>query len=241
MTIMNTIMANQLFQFKKEVDALLDSGMKKELAIVEVLKGYIKATRAILFEGNGYSDEWVTEAESRGLSNLKTTPEALAVYTRPEVADLFERHNIYSATELHARYEIELEAYIKKVQIESRVIGDLAINHIVSTALKYQSTLVENVKGQKEIGIEERYYAPTVETIKRIAEYTSRIQILIEEMTEARKEANNTEDTTERAMLYGTKVKGYFEEIRYCVDKLELIVDDDEWPLAKYRELLLIR
>jgi glutamine synthetase len=241
MTVMNTIMAHQLFQFKRDVDALLDTDMKKELAIVEVLKGYIKASRSILFEGNGYSEDWVTEAAGRGLSNLKTTPEALAVYTRSEVAELFESYNIYSSTELHARYEIELEAYIKKVQIESRVIGDLAINHIVSTALKYQSTLVENVKGQKEIGIEERYYAPTVETIKRIAEYVSRIQTLVDEMTEARKEANNTEETTERAQLYGTKVKGYFEEIRYCVDKLELIVDDDEWPLAKYRELLLIR
>ncbi|MBC7892636.1 MAG: glutamine synthetase type III, partial [Sphingobacteriaceae bacterium] len=158
-----------------------------------------------------------------------------------DVLELFTKHAIFTEIEIEARYEIELENYIKKVQIESRVISDLAINHIVSTALKYQSQLVENVKGQKDIGIEERYYAPTIETIKRIAEYTSRIQTLVDEMTEARRKANNTENTAERAALYATDVKNYFEDIRYCVDKLELIIDDDEWPLVKYRELLLVR
>jgi glutamine synthetase len=142
---------------------------------------------------------------------------------------------------MHARYEIELENYIKKIQIESRVIGDMAINHVVSTSLKYQTQLVENVKGQKEIGIDPQYFAPTVDMIKKISEYTSRIVRLQNEMTEARKEANNVEDLAERAHLYGSKVKGYFDEIRYSVDKLELIIDDDEWPLLKYRELLLIK
>ncbi|MFT4033052.1 MAG: glutamine synthetase III [Siphonobacter sp.] len=240
MTVLNTIVANQLFQFRRDVDALLEKDMKKELAIVEILKGYIKESKRIVFEGNGYSDEWVTEAERRGLSNIRTTPEALQVYLRPEITELFEKYEIFTEKELHARYEIELENYIKKVQIESRVIGDVAINHIISTALKYQSQLVDNVKGQKDIGIEEKYYAPTVETIKRIAEYTANIQILVDEMTEARKEANAIENTSERAILYGEKVKGYFEEIRYYVDKLEIIVDDDEWPLVKYRELLML-
>ena len=241
MTILNTIVANQLFKFREEVDVHIEKGVKKELAIVEVLKGYVKQSKKILFEGNGYSEDWVKEAELRGLSNLKTTPDALAKYLDKSVIDLFLKYGVFTEVEMHARYEIEMENYIKKIQIESRVIGDLAINHIMSTSLKYQTLLVDNVRGQKEIGIDPQYFAPTVEIIKRISIYTSKINNLVEEMTEARKEANNVEDLVERARLYSTKVKDYFEEIRYCVDKLELIVDDDEWPLPKYRELLLIK
>ena len=241
MTILNTIVADQLFKFREEVDVFIEKGVKKELAIVEVLKSYVKQSKKILFEGNGYSEAWVEEAASRGLSNLKTTPDALAHYLDKSVIDLFSKHGIFNDVEMHARYEIEMENYIKKIQIESRVIGDLAINHIMSTSLKYQTLLVDNVRGQKEIGIDPQYFAPTVEIIKKISIYTSKINNLVEEMTEARKEANNVEDLVERARLYSTKVKDYFEEIRYCVDKLELIVDDDEWPLPKYRELLLIK
>jgi glutamine synthetase len=241
MTILNTIVANQLFKFREEVDVHIEKGVKKELAIVEVLKGYVSQSKKILFEGNGYSEDWVKEAESRGLSNLKTTPDALAKYLDKSVIDLFLKYGVFTEVEMHARYEIEMENYIKKIQIESRVIGDLAINHIMSTSLKYQTLLVDNVRGQKEIGIDPQYFAPTVEIIKKISIYTSKINNLVEEMTEARKEANNVEDLVERARLYSTKVKDFFEEIRYCVDKLELIVDDDEWPLPKYRELLLIK
>jgi glutamine synthetase len=241
MTILNTIVANQLFKFREEVDIHIEKGVKKELAIVEVLKGYVKQSKKILFEGNGYSEDWVKEAESRGLSNLKTTPEALAKYLDKSVIELFLKHGVFTEVEMHARYEIEMENYIKKIQIESRVIGDLAINHIMSTSLKYQTLLVDNVRGQKEIGIDPQYFAPTVEIIKKISIHTSKINNLVEEMTEARKEANNVEDIVERARLYSTKVKNYFDEIRYSVDKLELIVDDDEWPLPKYRELLLIK
>lgn len=241
MTILNTIVANQLFKFREEVDVYIEKGIKKELAIVEVLKGYVTHSKKILFEGNGYSESWVEEAKSRGLSNLKTTPEALAKYLDKPVVDLFLKYGIFTEIEMHARYEIEMENYIKKIQIESRVIGDLAINHIMSTSLKYQTLLVDNVRGQKEIGIDPQYFSPTVEIIKKISIYTSKINNLVEEMTEARKEANNVEDLVERGRLYSTKIKDYFEEIRYCVDKLELIVDDDEWPLPKYRELLLIK
>ena len=241
MTILNTIVANQLFKFREDVDALLTKDIKKELAIVEVLKGYISESKKILFEGDGYSEGWVNEASRRGLSNINSTPEAFGVFLREDSMAVLTKHGVYNDREIHARYEIELENYIKKIQIESRVIGDLAINHVISTALKYQTSLVENVKGQREIGIDDRYYQPTIETIKRISEYTSTIQRLVDEMTEARKEANAIEDTTERAKLYGSKVKNFFEEIRYAVDKLELIVDDDEWPLVKYRELLMIR
>jgi glutamine synthetase len=241
MTVLNTIMANQLNYFEKDVTVLLDQEVKKELAIVEVLKQYVKDCKSILFEGNGYSDEWVTEATKRGLSNIKSTPEALKTYLKPDAIELFTKFGIYSEIEMHARYEIELESYIKKIQIESRLISDLAINHIVSTALKYQTQLVDNVRGQKEIGIDVQFYAPTVEMIKKISEYTSKISNTVHLMTEARKEANNLDDTAEKASLYHKIKEDFFEEIRYCVDKLELIIDDDEWPLPKYREMLLIK
>ncbi|MEA5138140.1 glutamine synthetase III family protein [Arcicella rigui] len=241
MTILNTIVANQLMQFREEVDVYLEKGIKKELAIVEVLKKYVKQSRKILFEGNGYSEEWAEEAKRRGLPNHKTTPEALKQYLDKSAIELFSKHGIFNEVEMHARYEIEIENYIKKIQIESRVAADLAINHIVSTSLKYQTQLVDNVRGQKEIGIDPQYFAPTIEIIKKISIYTSKINNLVELMTEARKEANNLENIGERAVIYSTTVKEYLEEIRYCVDKLELIVDDDEWPLPKYRELLLIR
>jgi glutamine synthetase len=241
MTVLNTIMANQLIEFERDVTDLLVDDVKKELAIVEVLKRYVKEMKSICFEGNGYSEEWVEEAERRGLSNVKSTPEALAFYLKPKSVELFTKFGIYSEVEMEARYEIELENYIKKIQIESRVIGDLAINHIVSTALKYQTQLVDNVRGQKEIGIDANFYAPTIEMIKKISEYTSRISNTCHQMTDARKEANNIEDSKEKARLYAKIKDDHFDEIRYCVDKLELIVDDDEWPLPKYRELLLIR
>ncbi len=241
MTVLNTIVANQLILFKKDVEEFLNRGVKKEIAITEVLRNYYMTSKKILFEGNGYSDEWVEEAKKRGLSNIKSTVEALKVYTRPEVMDLFERHGIFNKEELHARYEIELESYIKKIQIESRVMGDLSINHVVSTALTYQTKLVENVTGQKEIGIDPKFFTPTIQMIKSISKYTSDVVTLQEEMTEARKEANNKEDIEERAKIYSEKVKSYFEKIRYAVDKLELIVDDNDWPLVKYREMLLIK
>lgn len=241
MTVLNTIMANQLMSFEKEVTQLLEADVKKELAIMDILKKYVKDSKSILFEGNGYSEEWVLEAERRGLDNIKNTTDALYEYLKPNSVELFTKFGIFSEVEMHARVEIELENYIKKVQIESRVISDLAINHIVSTSLKYQTQLVDNVRGQKEIGIDAVFYAPTVEMIKKISEFTSKISTLVHQMTEARKEANNEDDLKNRAQKY-TKIKDdYFEEIRYCVDKLELMVDDDEWPLPKYREMLLIR
>lgn len=241
MTVLNTMVADQLLKFKADVDKLIEKGQKKELAISEVLQGYIKTAKKIIFEGNNYSEEWVKEAAKRGLGNIKDTPSALEIYLRKPSVDLFERHGIYTAKELHARVEIEWENYIKKVQIESRVLGDLAINHIVSTALKYQTQLVDNVRGQKEIGISSKIYQPTIETIKKISEYIGKIQTLVEAMTEARKKANAIEDAHKRALAYNQKVKSFFDTIRYQIDKLELIVDDDEWPLPKYRELLMVR
>ncbi|MES2733562.1 MAG: glutamine synthetase III [Bacteroidota bacterium] len=241
MVVLNTIVANQLIEFKKKVDTLIEKGEKKEVAIVNILRECVKSSKKVLFEGNGYSEEWVKEAKKRGLSNITSTPEALDVYIAEKTVKLFEKHGIMNHRELEARHEIFLENYIKKIQIESRVIGDLALNHIIPTAIKYQSVLIRNIEGMKTVGIKGKHTKNTIDTIEQISEYMDTMLESVEAMTEARKKANNTEAIRERAILYNTEVKDYFDKIRYCVDKLELLVDDEDWPLVKYRELLLAK
>ena len=240
MTVLNTIVADQLNKFKTDLDGRLSRGEKKELAIVDILKEYYSNVKRILFEGNGYADEWVQEAARRGLSNIKSAPEALALFVQPESLALFERTGVMSRTEVESRYEIELEKYIKNVQIESRVMGDLAMNHVVSTALKYQNKLAETARHLVELGM-----TAEAEPIKDILrEISARITVIkkgVTAMIESRKKANNVEDIVERAHLYGNEVKNHFEPIRYEVDKLEQIVDDEDWPLVKYRELLFVK
>ncbi len=242
MIVLNTIVGNQLVEFKKETDLRIEKGEKKELAIAEVLKSYITSSKKILFEGNGYSDEWVKEADKRGLSNIKSTPEALGVYVRHENLELFARHGIFTERELEARYEIELENYIKKIQIEARVMGDLAINHVIASALKYQTKLANNVKSLMDIGTKKKHLESTMTIIESISEYCSDIQENVEKMIDTRKKVNNEESTIKRAKKYHSDIKEeYFDTIREKVDKLEFLVDDEEWPLVKYREMLLIR
>ena len=240
MTVLNAIVADQLNKFKTDLDGRLAKGEKKELAIVDILKEYYTNTKRILFEGNGYSDEWVEEAAKRGLSNIKSSPEALGVYVQPESLALFERTGVLSHAEVESRYEIELEKYIKNVQIESRVMGDLAMNHIVSTALKYQNKLAETARNLVDLGM-----SAEAEPIKDILrEISTRVIVIkngVQAMIESRKKANNVTDTAERARLYATDVKDHFELIRYEVDKLEEVVDDEDWPLVKYRELLFVK
>jgi glutamine synthetase len=240
MTVLNGIVADQLTKFKGDLDGRIARGEKKELAIVDILKAYYSDSKRILFEGNGYSDEWVAEAKARGLSNTASTPDALRVYVQPASMALFERTGIMDHAEVESRYEIELEKYIKNVQIESRVMGDLAMNHVVSTALKYQHKLAETARNLVELGM-----TVEAEPIKDILREISTRVIIIKKQTEsmidARKRANNVIDTTERARLYATDVKGHFDTIRYEVDKLEQIVDDEDWPLVKYRELLFVK
>ncbi len=240
MTVLNTIVAETLLKFKDDVDKQIKKNVKKEVAIINVLREYTIQTKKIRFEGNGYSEEWVKEAESRGLSNVKTTPEALDFYITPKAKELFAKHGIYSERELEARYEIMLENYIKKIQIEGRVIGDLALNHIIPTAIAYQNKLITNVKGLKDIGLDSETKT-VIDAIKDISKYVSTIQTDVEAMTEARKRANNLEHAKEKAVAYNNEVKKYFESIRYAVDKLELLVDDEDWPLVKYREMLFLR
>jgi len=244
MTTLNTIVAKQLRDFKIAVDLLIESkDMKKDDAIFNVLREYIKQSKKILFEGDGYSEAWQKEAAKRGLSNFKTTPEALKARASKQAVELFGELGIMNHVELHARYEIELEEYTKKIQIEGRVLGDISKNHVIPTAIKYQNTLIENVKGLKDIfGSEfESIAKEQIVLIKEISGHIEGINSKVEEMTEERKKANNLTDAMAMAEAYCNNVKPYFEIIRNHCDKLELLVDNELWTLTKYRELLLTK
>jgi len=244
MFVLNTIVADQFTKFKTEVDALIEGGTKKKEAIFEIVKQYIIDSKNIRFEGNSYSDEWKEEAKRRGLSNHSSTPEALAAFISDKSIDIFEKHHVMSRTELEARYTIKLEKYTKKIQIESRIIGDLATNHILPTAIHYQNRLIENAKGLKEVLDSKSFVKLSknqLNTIKDISNHISAIKEDVEQMINARRKANKIDDKYEMARAYRNEVRKYFEEIRYHVDKLEMLVDDELWPLPKYRELLFIK
>ncbi len=242
MTVLNTIMADTLKQFKTEVDALIEKGEKKEIAIMHVIRQYIVASEKVLFEGDGYSDAWEKEAEKRGLPNVKTTPLALDAMVTEKAKNLFQRNNIYTHAELEARHEIELEKYIKKVQIESRIMGELATSHILPAAIRYQNLLANNIKGLKEAGLNEAAYSNQKQILEKISEHISKASDLVEKMIQSRKVCNNMDNIRTKAIAYQSQVKDlYFDEIRYNVDKLELLVDDREWYLPKYREMLFLR
>ena len=244
LTILNTAVANQLKDFKKDVDNLMDKKIKKDEAIFQVLRKYIVKSKKVRFEGNGYGQEWIDEARDRGLSNITEVPDALDAYISKSAIKLLSDNNVLSEIELKARYEIRLETFTKSIQIESRVLGDLAINHIIPTLIKYQNILIENVKGIKDIleGEDIKIIASLqVRNIKDISRRKHLIESLVKEMINARKVANKIEDTREKAEEYAKKVKPYLNEIRYHIDKLELLVDDEIWPLPKYRELLFAK
>jgi glutamine synthetase len=243
MTVLNTIVAKQLKEFKIEVDQLVETkNLKKDEAVFNVLREYIKASKKIRFEGDGYGDAWEKEAKKRGLSNNKTTPAALKVKTSKAVIDLYEEMDVMSKVEIEARYEIELEEYTKKIQIESRVLADISRNHVVPTAIIYQNTLLENTKNLKEIFGEnfKNIAKEQIELIMVISNHITEINALVNKMTQERKNANK-HSGLKSAELYCNQVKPFFEEIRYHCDKLETMVDDNLWPLTKYRELLFTR
>ncbi len=241
MTILNLIVADQLKKFKYDVDKLIKKGEKKDVALLIVIKKYIKESKSIRFEGNGYSEEWETEAAARGLPNIKTTPKALDALLSDKSAALFAETSVFTEREVHARHEILLDSFYKKLQIEARVIGELGINIILPAALAYQSNLVENVRGLKELGLSEDTYKAQLAIINKIAEHVNFIKSNIDDLVAARKKANNIEDLREKAIDYDEKVKPFFPAIRYHVDKLEQLVDDSLWPLPKFRELLFIK
>ena len=244
MTVLNTIVAKQLTDFKKSVDKLIkEKKMKKDDAIFNILREYIKDSKKIRFEGDGYGDAWQKEAENRGLSNNKTTPQALKAQVSEKTLALYEEMGVLNRKELTARHEIELEDYSMRIQIEGRILGDIARNHVIPTAIRYQNILIKNVRGLKEIFPDnfKKHSKEQLELITEISEHIENINRDINLMIEERKKANKIEDAEKRAFAYCEEVKPYFEKIRYHCDKLELIVDDELWPLTKYRELLFTR
>jgi glutamine synthetase len=241
MTVLNTIMADQLVKFKTEVDKLIKKGEKKDIAILTVIKKYIKESKSIRFEGNGYSEEWEKEAASRGLSNIKTTPKALDAYVSEKTLNLFEKLHVFNHRESEARHEILLESFYKKLQIEARVIGEIVNSVIIPSAVEYQSKLVQNVQGLQAIGLDKATYKAQLELITKIATHVNFIKSNVDSMVAARKKANAIDDLRDRSIAYDETVKTFFEPIRYHVDKLEQVVDDGQWPLPKFRELLFIK
>ena len=244
MSTLNAAVAYQLTEFKAEVDAKIASGLTKEKAIFEVIKAYIKDSKAIRFDGNGYSDEWKVEAAKRGLDCETSVPKIIEAYTSKSSIELFTKTGVLTEVELHARNEVKWETYIKKIQIEARVLGDLTINHIIPVATRYQSLLLDNVYKTKAVFSAEKaekIAAMDLALIEEIAEHISVIKKNVEAMVVARKVANIIEHEDAKANAYHDSVLPYFDVIRYHVDKLELIIDDEMWTLPKYRELLFIR
>ena len=244
MTVLNSIVAKQLIEFKKSVDTLIDKKkMKKDDAIFNVLREYVKDSKRIRFEGDGYGEAWEKEAKKRGLSNNKSTPEALKAKVSKKTIALYEELEIMSRVEIEARYEIKVEEYAMRIQIEGRVLGDIARNHIIPTAIKYQNRLIQNVQGLKDIygsGFK-KLSVEQLKLIEMISEHIEKINMGITDMINERKKANKISSPEKCAAAYCDKVKPYFEEIRYHCDKLELLVDDEIWPLSKYREMIMLK
>ncbi|KAA3634524.1 MAG: glutamine synthetase type III, partial [Bacteroidetes bacterium] len=242
MTIMNTIVGKQLEEFYADVQGYMKSeGIKAQTAALKVIQQYINEFQPILFEGDGYSDEWKEEAASRGLSNFPNTPDALDAYVNDSSIAVFDHSGVYSPKELEAHYEVMLENYILKVQIEARVMGEICLNHVMPAAIKYQNVLARNIKHLKDIGLPEEDYEAQLKDVKRISYFVHELKNNVKAMVDERKIANKLEDASEKAKAYCNKVKPYMDTIRYAADKLELIIDDKDWPMVKYREMMFIR
>lgn len=237
-------MANQLRLFKISVDARIEKGDAKDEAILKELQKLIKESKKIRFEGNGYGDEWVKEAAKRGLSNMKDTPRALQIWSEKRFVKLFNDMNVLSPRELEARQEIEFENYVYKIQIEARVMGEMVQNFIIPAAVNYQNKLIENVKGLIEVLGEKEgkeAAASQINLISRISNHITKMTELSEKMRLSRKQANTIEHMEDKAIAYCDTVKVYFDQIRYNADKLEQLIDDEEWRLPKFREMLFTR
>lgn len=241
--IINAAATETLLEFRRSVDELVEKDVKKDEAILQVIRRFIKESKQIRFEGNGYSDEWIKEAtKGRGFKSINNVPEAFEMYLDSEYNKILINHNILSEKELHSRYEIKNETFIKKLQIESRVLGDLAANHIIPTAISYQNVLISNVKGLKEIFPDtfEKMALEEIRTIQEVSEHVKSIRALSYDMVEERKRCNKIENVAKRAKEYTKHVEPFLNKIRNHIDKLELIVDNNSWPLPKYRELMEI-
>jgi len=241
MTVMNTIVGAQLKEFYASVDKLKGEGRSEDEAVLSVLKDYIVESKPVRFEGDGYSEEWEKEAESRGLGNTPKTPDALDAYVSESSRKLFANSGVFKEQELEAHYEVMCENYILKLQIESRTLGEMVINHVLPAAIGYQTEVAGNVANLKEIGLDESHYSAQMDLIKRISEQMSVINVKVQEMTEARRKANENDHAPDMAKAYCYDVKPLMEEIRVAADRLEYLVDDQVWPLVKYRELMFVR
>lgn len=241
MIVMNTIMADQLIKFKADSDALIKKGKKKDEAILEVLKGYYKSSKKILFEGNGYGDEWVKEAAKRGLNNIKSTPEALNAYISKSSRDLFVRNEIFNAVELDARYEIMQELYVKKIDIEAKLMAQLATSHVIPAAIAYQRNLAENVKAMKDAGLSKSDTEVQVGLIKDLGAHIKNISIHVTKLLNELEKAHHLDSTHKSAVAFSSKIKPLFDPIRKSSDALEFLVDDELWKLPKYREMLFVK
>ncbi len=245
MIVLSTALADQLSVFKNDVDALIAKGVKKDEAIFQCIRKVIMASKNIRFEGNGYSQEWVDEATKRGLPNIPVAPEAFKTFLLPSTVELFNKHNVLTERELEARYDIRNEIFVKKVQIEARVLSDLAINHIVPTVIAYQNVLINNVQGIKDLFPNDEDYChlagTQLQSIRKISGHIKEIREQVKALVEKRKDLNAIDDIAKRAQEYSAIIKPAIEEIRFHIDKLELIVDNQMWPLPKYRELMFIR
>ena len=238
--VVNSVVAESLNEFRAEVDALEAAGEERSSAVMSVVRKFISESQDIMFEGNGYSKEWEKESQARGLRAVKNVPESYEVYHEQQTVDLFANLGVLAPNEVEARFEILNETYVKKLQIEARIIGDMCLNHVIPAAVKYQNVLIENVNGIKEIfgkGYLE-YCSAEIETLKKISKYINNISIYVERLVDARKKANKVEDMAERAKMYSHEVKDMMDVVRENADKLELFIDDELWPLPKYRELL---
>ena len=238
--VLNSIVAESLNEFKAYVDALELAGEVRSSAVLAVVRRFITESRDIMFEGNGYSKEWEIESGARGLKAVKNVTEAYEVYHEPQTVELFDRLGVLAPNEVEARFEILNETYVKKLQIEARILGDMCLNHVIPAAVKYQNILIENVKGMKDIFGDSfmEYCASEVETLKKISLYINGVSADVESLVEARKKANRIEDIAERAKVYSHEVKDMMEKVRLSADNLEMLIDDEMWPLPKYRELL---
>ncbi|MCB0595699.1 MAG: glutamine synthetase III [Lewinellaceae bacterium] len=241
MTVMNTIVGRQLMEFKADLDAMMKKGIGRDEAILAILKRYALESKPVRFEGDGYSEEWKEEAARRGLSDTPNTPDALGAYLSKESIELFTASGVFTEREMHAHYDVMCENYILKLQIESRTLGEMVVNHILPAAISYQNLLAENILQLKELGLPENAYEAQMDIVKLISENISNIKLTVNQMTDARKKANAREDVTAKAKAYCYDVKPYMEDIRTYADRLEYLVDDREWPMIKYRELMFVR
>ena len=238
--IINSVVAESLNEFYAQVVELEAAGVERSDAVMTVVRKFVSESKDIMFEGNGYSKEWEEESEARGLRAVKNVPDAYEVYHEAQTVELFENLGVLAKNEIEARFEILNETYVKKLQIEARIIGDICLNHVIPAAVRYQNVLIENIKGIKDIfgdGYKD-FCSAEVDTLKKISAYINGISEDVEALVEARKVANKIEDIAERAKVYSREVKDLMETVRYSADHLEMLIDDEVWPLPKYRELL---